>query len=118
MTIVLITGFLFAIISLMFIYERKQKIKRIRIWIREHYGKKPVKKDYDWEKINYYWKAYGESIRSNEKIDEITWNDLEMNKIFSRINNCNSFAGEQILYASLHRLATDNKELSCNSSFT
>ena len=31
-------------------------------------------------------------------IDDITWDDLEMDDVFLRINHTDSFAGEQILY--------------------
>lgn len=37
-------------------------------------------------------------------VDEITWNDLEMDSIFLRINHTNSFIGEQVLYHKLHVL--------------
>lgn len=35
-------------------------------------------------------------------IDEVTWNDLEMDDIFYRINQTQSYMGEQILYHRLH----------------
>ena len=35
-------------------------------------------------------------------IDDITWDDLEMDDVFLRINHTDSFAGEQILYHKLH----------------
>ena len=36
------------------------------------------------------------------EVDDITWEDLEMDKVFSRINHCESFIGEQYLYKILH----------------
>ena len=38
-------------------------------------------------------------------VDEVTWNDLEMDQIFLRINHTNSFIGEQVLYHKLHMLS-------------
>ncbi len=35
-------------------------------------------------------------------IDETTWNDLDMDEVFYRINHTRSFIGEQTLYARLH----------------
>lgn len=35
-------------------------------------------------------------------IDDITWQDLEMDEVFWRLNNTKSFAGEQELYRRLH----------------
>ena len=39
-------------------------------------------------------------------VDGTTWNDLEMDNVFLRINHTNSFIGEQILYHRLHNLKT------------
>ena len=52
----------------------------------------------------------GEQLFSGGIVDEITWNDLDMDDLYLRINTCHSFAGEQVLYARLHRLA-EEKEL-------
>lgn len=38
------------------------------------------------------------------EIDDITWDDLEMDRVFLRINHTNSFVGEQTLYHKLHVL--------------
>lgn len=45
----------------------------------------------------------GSPARSME-IDDITWDDLEMDSIFLKINHTNSFVGEQYLYHKLHIL--------------
>lgn len=44
-------------------------------------------------------------------IDEITWNDLDMDDVFDRINTCQSSVGEEYLYALLHRGLGDSEEL-------
>ena len=41
-------------------------------------------------------------------IDDITWNDLEMDDIFFRINHTSSFIGEQVLYHRLHLIDKNN----------
>jgi len=40
-------------------------------------------------------------------IDNITWNDLDMDSVFHRINGCLSSVGEEYLYHTLHDLKTD-----------
>lgn len=40
-------------------------------------------------------------------IDDITWNDLEMDEVFFRINQTKSFIGEQILYYRLHDVGAE-----------
>lgn len=84
--------------------DQTSKIKKLRYWIQEHYGKKPDKISTDFEKIGLYWRENADSIANEEKIDEVTWNDLEMDHIFNRVNTCISFAGEQVLYYTLHCL--------------
>lgn len=37
-----------------------------------------------------------------QEIDEITWNDLEMDDVFVRLNQTKSYIGEQVLYRRLH----------------
>lgn len=95
---------LFIVLIIAITTEQKSRINKLRKWNREHYGKKPAKVNCDWEKIGYYWSEYAESISNDEKLDDVTWNDLEMDHIFNRINTCLSFAGEQILYYTLHCL--------------
>ena len=40
------------------------------------------------------------------QVDEITWNDLEMDEVFLEVNHTKNFIGEQLLY---HRLHCDNE---------
>ena len=42
----------------------------------------------------------------NINADAITWNDLDMDEVFDRINTCESSVGEEYLYALLHRQLT------------
>lgn len=50
----------------------------------------------------YYRYAEIDSINA----DSITWNDLDMDEVFDRINTCESSVGEEYLYALLHRQLT------------
>jgi hypothetical protein len=102
-TYVIILLVLIALCSI-FIYEHMAGKSKVKKWLKEHYGKKPKEKDYNFERIGMYWKEFGKIIPEDEKIDDVTWNDLEMNHIFSRINTCCSFVGEHKLYATLHYL--------------
>lgn len=54
----------------------------------------------------YYLYAEIDSINA----DEITWNDLDMDEVFDRINTCESSVGEEYLYALLHRQLTSDEE--------
>lgn len=91
------------IVYLVMRLQRRNNIRKLRARIRKQYGKKPASAKYS-ERISYHWSEYTQSILDDEKIDDVTWNDLEMNNIFCRINNCSSYVGEQILYSKLHCL--------------
>lgn len=90
------------------IFVQKNNIKKLRIKIKGEFGKKPKTAKYGCEKIGYHWNVYTKSISDDEKIDYVTWNDLEMDNVYRRINNCKSFVGEQILYSKLHCLPKNN----------
>lgn len=38
-----------------------------------------------------------------DDVDDITWNDLSMNEIFLRVNNCDTSVGEEVLYWRLRK---------------
>ncbi|MFI3209050.1 MAG: hypothetical protein R3Y40_07930, partial [Eubacteriales bacterium] len=84
-----------AIISLQCARRRSKKLKIQRI--REAFGTIPGKK-FSEKDLRYLM----DSEDVNYDVDDITWNDLNMDEVYSRINNCNSFIGEQVLYRDLH----------------
>lgn len=48
----------------------------------------------------YYEETKEEPVKT--AVDEVTWNDLEMDEVFLRINHTQSYIGEQVLYRRLH----------------
>lgn len=95
-------------LCLVMVLENKNNIKKLRIKIKKQFGEKPKISKCRFEKIGYHWSEYNKIISDDEKIDDITWNDLEMDNVYCRINNCHSFVGEQILYSKLHCLSKNN----------
>lgn len=97
-----------ALIYTRFIKSRRRKIMR-RIWEKE-FGKNPndlpeadrVRQCY--ELIRQYYDLRKDTLKENY-IDEITWNDLDMDEVFFRINHTKSFVGEQTLYWQLHKFS-------------
>ncbi|MDR3052774.1 MAG: hypothetical protein LBU48_02800 [Coriobacteriales bacterium] len=57
------------------------------------------------ESIRNYWDAFSECYPDQAYIDRTTWNDLDMDAVFCRINGCLSSVGEEYLFALLHRPA-------------
>ncbi len=63
-------------------YMRKERLKQIGIYHRK------MEEKLGTESIAF--------------VDDITWNDLDMDEVFFRINHTGSFIGEQVLYHQLH----------------
>ncbi len=78
---------------------KKQKIKRK---VCASFGRIRTEEYIDNDAIERYWTEISRTISDKAKVDDITWFDLEMDQIYAEINNCKSFAGEQILYSMLH----------------
>jgi hypothetical protein len=77
---------------------------------REAFGQIPKKrevKDY----IRDYHQYVTEAEGATSAVDAITWQDLNMDDVFARINTCASSVGEEYLYHLLHELCFDKKEL-------
>ena len=73
--------------------------------LKESYGKKPEGEYYDGD-MNWI-RSYYDDCRKQERdpfyVDDTTWNDLNMDTVFKRVNACCSTAGEQYLYYMLRR---------------
>ncbi len=79
--------------------------------IRDAFGKVPLHEKEDLSYLTYYH-AYASQEKSDEDlIDDTTWNDLNMDDIFQRINVCSCSIGEEYLYHMLHELKTNSADL-------
>ncbi len=75
------------------------------------FGKKPSYQDYDIKSRKSYWE-YAKNASSKEgTIDEITWDDLDMDMVYKRVNACNTSVGEEYLYGMLHEINHDDSAL-------
>ncbi|MDO5573042.1 MAG: hypothetical protein Q4G60_03575 [bacterium] len=91
------------------ISERKRY--RLFLWsLDEKYGKFPDRKyeDGDMTKAAAYYRS--QPVQESE-IDDITWNDLDMDRIYQRINSTFTSAGEEYLYYLLRMPLLDQNEL-------
>lgn len=89
----------FLIFLIKSIYERQKEKKQMLYQLKANYGALPTN-DYSaerYESIGFYHAHYGES----SAIDEITWNDLDMDAVFMIINNTCTGIGEEQLYSML-----------------
>ncbi len=102
-TVLLIFIVLFVGILTMISFCRKEKIrKRMKFF----YGKLR-----DIECSKEVLSTIGEYTRMHKKmIDDITWNDLDMDDVFIQMNHTWSFAGEDYLYYLLHVPPTSEED--------
>lgn len=88
-------------------YEAKRREKQFIDSLYADYGDKP-EKEYSLERFVRIASNY-EKHQSEGQIDDITWNDLNMDEIFKRMDYTFSASGEEYLYYTL-RNTTKNKE--------
>lgn len=82
------------------IYDKVTIKRRMRSYFKKIYGKVP-ENNYEsgrYEYIDYYFKH---KTHQNDVIDDITWNDLEMEDIYKLLNQTSTGIGEEYLYAAL-----------------
>ena len=101
---------LFFIFMLGMLEERRTK-KRFREKLKKDYGK-PSNKQYAEGRLStisgYYRKTMGESDFS---IDDITWNDLDMDRLYQSMDYTFSAAGEEVLYKTLRCPSMEEESL-------
>lgn len=90
--------------------------KRLKKMINDCFGKSPLdghpyyNAGQRLDDVRRLHKTSKGTSEQNWEVDEITWNDLDMDQIFLRINHTNSFIGEQMLYQRLHLLEKGKNE--------
>lgn len=76
-------------------YSMKRKRK---VYIHGKFGKIPKIREWNDAVKNYY-----DVVNDGTGLDDITWNDLSMNEVFQRVNQCDTSSGEEILYWRMRR---------------
>lgn len=90
-------------------YDYKKSEKKFIRNLYENYGKLPDKeyKQEQFHNISHYYLKH----KAGFYVDDITWNDLNMDDVFKRMNYTHSAAGEEYLYHTLRTPITDKEEL-------
>ncbi|MBP3339326.1 MAG: hypothetical protein J6L69_07975 [Lachnospiraceae bacterium] len=100
----------FAVNSVRYSREKEQQLMKR---IKNSYGKR-CEKDYkpgEFEKIRHYFEYLVENGILEDYIDEITWNDVDMDRVFKQMNNTYSSVGEEYLYFMLRKGKNSKEEL-------
>lgn len=104
---VLIT-IIFTIIIVVTMLSKIQQTKNLKAKILASFGSVPSGEDVDIESVA----KYAKNIAHHDlRLDHITWNDLDMDSVYKRINACFSSVGEEYLYNTLHEIKFDKAEL-------
>lgn len=90
--------------------EQSKNKKNMIYNLRQQWGQLP-EREYSSEKMEYMMSYYNSIKDELRDVDDITWNDLEMDEIFALINNSQCSIGEEYLYALLHKPCFDADEL-------
>ena len=86
----------------------RNKYKTINLF-KNNFGLAPTRTSYNIEDISGFYELSKEYEDNPQYIDDITWNDLDMNDIYKKINLCKSSLGEEYLYKELHNTNVDKK---------
>lgn len=86
-------------------YKQKQLIRRLT----KEFGRKPKKinEEFEMDYVKDFYEIRKSHEETKESIDEITWNDLDMDSVFKRINYTNTTMGEAYLYYKLREVNYD-----------
>lgn len=91
------------------VYDEKKYMEKLTSRLKRTWGQ-PTRQEYSeviWKNIKYYH----ENTAGENDIDDITWNDLELDRVYEKINHTRTSVGEEYLYAMLHKPCTDSEEL-------
>ena len=92
-----VLAFIILIMLKGFLDEKKKRADFV-IWLRNNYGVLPKRtedKPEDFNRISGYFQKHAAAGFS---LDDITWNDLNMDSVFKQMNYTYSAAGEEYLY--------------------
>lgn len=101
--------FVFALVWSM-VRENNKRKKKFLEKIKKSWGAVPTR-EYSWDELAQISAYHKAQPKNSFVIDEITWNDLDMDRIFMLMNQTVSSAGEDYLYAMLHRLEFSEERL-------
>ena len=92
---------LFFLAYLAVYFYQKWKNRRTMMWkIRREWGQ-PPDQEYTLAEFENITRYYVNRKTDSFQIDDITWNDLDMDRVFLCLNHTRSFLGESYLYYQL-----------------
>lgn len=108
-----IVATIIAFIAVVTVVSSISRDNRLKAHLQMSYGKKPsFKRSEDFlDSVSGYWQYFNAVVSSRVAVDDTTWRDLDMNRVFLRIDNTCSSIGDEYLYAALHDQEYDRDKL-------
>ena len=92
------------------LWNEKQLAKKRKAQLKKEWGQIP-EEEYTSEKFDSLKEFYRSIQEDRYDVDDITWNDLDMDDIYMLMNNTQSSIGEEYLYALLRKPCLSKTEL-------
>lgn len=108
--IILVIVGIFVLFVLFCVYHNQQRKKDLLRKIKRSWGKRP-EREYSAAEFNAISHYFQRTKKDVFCIDDITWNDLDMDTIFMLLNHTWSSVGESYLYAMLRTPSFSKEEL-------
>ncbi len=110
---VIIAAIIFVFFMVNSIKYAKNRERHLLDTIISAYGKRNEReyKPGEFEKIRHYFDYIKNEFGIEDDIDDITWNDVDMDKIYKEMNNTYSSVGEEYLYYLLRKGKNTLEEL-------
>ena len=99
--VTLVTVGLIVFLIIKYFVDKRNDERRLRVQLDYEWGKEPSI-EYALGKMESLAKFY-QNNKDKYDIDNITWNDLDMDDLFIMLNNTKSAMGEEVLYKLLRK---------------
>jgi len=108
---ILIGAVVLGVLIYKLVTAKKNRRLKLLAKVRASFGTLPKREysDAEMKKIRAYYDAV--SSRGGYAVDDITWNDLDMDTVFIAMNHTHSSVGEECLYDLLRHPSFDTEEL-------
>lgn len=110
MKYIIIAALIALIIIIKAFYDKKNRMEKAVKKLKETWGNVP-QEEYTSEKLKSIRFFYDTRCQKDIDVDDITWNDLDMDQIYMTINNTCSSIGEEYLYSMLRKPKFSQNEL-------
>jgi DNA mismatch repair ATPase MutS len=110
MEYLLIIAAVMVVIVIWSLISNKNNLQTLKLRLGREWGETPSE-EYASEKLESLKSYYNSRKDSNLDVDDITWNDLDMDEIFMEMNNTQSSIGEEYLYSLLRKPCFSEEEL-------